>query len=87
MFPLQLNSLADDNFRSIFHQPADKAEVDPEDGDEDEQAPKKAAPRATKRPRAKASGSEAGASGETSARRLRPYLPYASTPRRQSVNA
>ncbi|KAK1608903.1 hypothetical protein QYE76_032576 [Lolium multiflorum] len=48
----------------------DAAEEDPEDpDDEEERAPRKAAPRPSKRPRAKASGSEAGASGEASAKK------------------
>jgi hypothetical protein len=67
--------LAEDNFKSIFCQPADKAEEDPEDGDEDEQAPKMAAPRATKRPRTKASGFEAGATGEASTKKAKTIPP------------
>jgi hypothetical protein len=34
MFPLQLNYLAEDSFRSIICIPAGKVEEDPEDGDE-----------------------------------------------------
>jgi hypothetical protein len=75
MFPIQLNSLAEGNFRRIFRQPAEKAKEDPEDGDEDEQAPKKAAPRATKRLHAKASDSDAGASGEASAKKAKTKPP------------
>ncbi|KAK1609707.1 hypothetical protein QYE76_033380 [Lolium multiflorum] len=52
------------------------AEEDPEDDDEEEeQAPKKAAPRTAKRPRAKVSGSEAGASGEASAKKAKTKPP------------
>jgi hypothetical protein len=52
------------------------AEEDPEDNDEvEEQDPKKAASRTVKRPRAKVSGSEAGASGEASAKRAKTKPP------------
>ena len=48
------------------------AEEDPEDEDEQEvQAPKKVAPRLAKRPRAKVSSSEAGASSEASAKKTK----------------
>jgi hypothetical protein len=51
-------------------------EEDPEDdSEEEEQAPKKAAPRTTNRPRAKVSGSEAGASGEASAKKAKTKPP------------
>ena len=64
--------MAEENFRNILRVPVsgEAAEEDPDDDEEEEeQAPRKAAPRPTKRPRAKASGSEAGASGEASAKK------------------
>ncbi|KAK1616007.1 hypothetical protein QYE76_021524 [Lolium multiflorum] len=67
-----LNTLAEEDFRAILRVPVteDTAEEVPDDDEEEEeQAPRKAAPRPTKRPRAKASGSEAGASGEASAKK------------------
>ncbi|KAK1621336.1 hypothetical protein QYE76_026853 [Lolium multiflorum] len=67
-----LDTLAEENFRTILRVPVsgDAAEEVPEDEEEEEeQAPRKAAPRPSKRPRAKASGSEAGASGEASAKK------------------
>ncbi|KAK1645711.1 hypothetical protein QYE76_063516 [Lolium multiflorum] len=67
-----LNTLAEENFRTILRVPVsgDAAEEVPEDEEEEEeQAPRKAAPRPSKRPRANASGSEAGASGEASAKK------------------
>jgi hypothetical protein len=68
--------LAEDNFRLNFVSPAGKVEEDPEYGDDgEEQDPKKAAPRATKHPRAKVSGSEAGASGEASAKKAKTKPP------------
>ncbi|KAK1649182.1 hypothetical protein QYE76_066987 [Lolium multiflorum] len=73
-----LNTLAEEDFRAILREPsnAEGAEEDPEDDDdEEEQAPKKAAPRPAKRPRAKVSGSEAGASGETSAKKAKTVKP------------
>ncbi|KAK1686693.1 hypothetical protein QYE76_047541 [Lolium multiflorum] len=62
----QLNTLAEENFRTILRAPVSGDAVeDPEDDDEgEERVPRKAAPRPTKRPRAKASGSEAGGSSE-----------------------
>jgi hypothetical protein len=66
--------LAEEDFRAVLRVPtsAEGAEEDPEDDDEEEeQAPKKAAPRTAKRPRAKVSGSEAGASGEASAKKAK----------------
>ncbi|KAK1632051.1 hypothetical protein QYE76_006366 [Lolium multiflorum] len=73
-----LNTLAEDNFRTIIRVPvtSDTAEEAPEDDEEEEdQAPRKAAPRPTKRPRAKAPGSEAGASGEASAKKPKTTKP------------
>jgi hypothetical protein len=73
-FPLQLNTLAEDSFRNILRVPAsaEETEEDPEDGDEgEEQAPKKIAPRAAKRPRAKVSGPKAVASGKTSTKKAK----------------
>ena len=78
LLPLQLDSLAEEDFRNVLRVPAsaEGAEEDPEDdGEEEEQAPKKAAPRPAKRPRAKASGSEAGASGEASAKKAKTKPP------------
>ena len=76
--------MAEDGFRDIFRIPtnAGKAEEDPEDEDEEEEeAPKKkAAPRATKHPRAKVSGTDAGTSGEASAKKAKTTSP--SGPRR-----
>nr|XP_051207091.1 extensin-like [Lolium perenne] len=77
-FSFQLNTLAEENFRTIIRVPVtgDTAEEAPEDDEEEEdQAPRKAAPRPTKRPRAKASGSEAGASGEASAKKPKTTKP------------
>jgi hypothetical protein len=68
----QLDTLAEEDLRTILRVPVsgDAAEEDPEDlEEEEERAPRKAAPRPSKRPRAKASGSEAGASGEASAKK------------------
>ncbi|KAK1661727.1 hypothetical protein QYE76_049886 [Lolium multiflorum] len=73
-----LNTLAEENFRTILRVPVsgDAAEEVPEDEEEEEeQAPRKAAPRPSKRPRAKASGSEAGASGEASAKKSKTVRP------------
>ncbi|KAK1626675.1 hypothetical protein QYE76_000990 [Lolium multiflorum] len=67
-----LDTLAEENLRNILRVPVsgDAAEEDPEDDEEEEgRAPQKAAPRPSKRPRAKASGSEARASGEASAKK------------------
>ncbi|KAK1698170.1 hypothetical protein QYE76_014867 [Lolium multiflorum] len=67
-----LNSLVEDSFRDVFRLPTDagKVEEDPEDDNEgEEQIPKKAPPRAPKRPRAKVSGTDAGTSGEASAKK------------------
>ncbi|KAK1610110.1 hypothetical protein QYE76_033783 [Lolium multiflorum] len=77
-FPLQLNSLAEEDFRTVLRVPVsgEAAEEDPEDDDEEEeQAPKKVAPRPTKRPRVRISGSEAGASGEASAKKSKTKPP------------
>jgi hypothetical protein len=66
--------LAEEDLRNILrvHVSSDAAEEDPEDDDEEEeQAPKKVAPRATKRPHARVSGSEAGASGESSTKKAK----------------
>ncbi|KAK1669256.1 hypothetical protein QYE76_057415 [Lolium multiflorum] len=74
----KLNTLAEESFRTILRVPVtgDTAEEAPEDDEEEEdQAPRKAAPRPTKRPRAKASGSEAGASGEASAKKPKTTKP------------
>ncbi|KAK1666415.1 hypothetical protein QYE76_054574 [Lolium multiflorum] len=55
---------------------SDAAEEVPDDEEEEEeQAPRNAAPRPLKRPRAKASGSEAGASGEASAKKPKTIKP------------
>nr|XP_051209099.1 uncharacterized protein LOC127326283 [Lolium perenne] len=70
----QLNTLAEENFRTILRVPVsgNAAEEDPKDDDEgEERVPRKAAPRPTKRPHAKASGSEAGGSGEASAKKAK----------------
>jgi hypothetical protein len=70
--------LAEEDFRTILGVPVngEASEEDPEDDDEEEeQAPKKAAPRPTKRPRARLSGSEAGASGEASAKKAKTKPP------------
>jgi hypothetical protein len=51
LLPLQLDTLAEEDFRAILRVPAsaEGAEEDPEDEDEEEeQAPKKAAPRPVK---------------------------------------
>jgi hypothetical protein len=77
-FLYQLNSLAEDSFRDVFCLPAaGMAEEDPEDdNEEEEKAPKKkVAPRVSKRPRAKVSGTDAGASGEASANKARTKAP------------
>jgi hypothetical protein len=77
VFLYQPNSLAEDSFRDVFRLPADagKVEEDPEDGDEgEEQAPKKAAPQA-KRPRTKVSDTDAGTSGEASAKKAKTKPP------------
>ncbi|KAK1645017.1 hypothetical protein QYE76_062822 [Lolium multiflorum] len=73
---LLLATLAEENLRTILRVPVsgDTAEEVPEDEEEEEeQAPRKAAPRPTKRPRAKAS--EAGASGEASAKKPKVVKP------------
>ncbi|KAK1621244.1 hypothetical protein QYE76_026761 [Lolium multiflorum] len=83
MFPTlasheSLNTLAEDGFKNVFRVPAsaEGVEEDPEDGgEEEEQASKKAAPHAAKRPRAKVSGSEAGSSGEASAKKAKTKPP------------
>jgi hypothetical protein len=75
---LQLDTLAEEDFRTILREPLshELAEEDLEDDDEqEEQAPKKAAPRPAKRPRTKVSGSEAGASGEASAKKAKTVKP------------
>ncbi|KAK1668457.1 hypothetical protein QYE76_056616 [Lolium multiflorum] len=74
----KLNTLAEENFRTILRVPVsgDAAEEVPDDDEEEEdQAPRKAAPRPTKHPRAKASGSKAGASGEASAKKPKTTKP------------
>jgi hypothetical protein len=71
----QLNSSAEEDLRVIFRTPdTEKEEEDPEDDEEgeEESAPKrKAAPRPSKRPRGKASGTETRAIGEASAKKAR----------------
>ena len=71
--------MAEEDFRSILRVPVsgDAVEEDPEDDDEEEeeQAPKKAATRTVKRPRAKVSGTEAGASSEASAKKAKTKPP------------
>jgi hypothetical protein len=70
--------LAEENFRTVLRVPVsgEAAEEDPEDDDEEEeQAPKKVARRLTKHPRAKISGTEAGASGEASAKKAKTVKP------------
>ncbi|KAK1652095.1 hypothetical protein QYE76_069900 [Lolium multiflorum] len=67
-----LDTLAEDNLRNILRVPVsgESMEEDPEDPEEEEErAPRKATPRPSKRSRAKVSGSEAGASGEASAKK------------------
>jgi hypothetical protein len=69
--------LAEEDFRNVLRLPTstEGAEEDPEDDDEEEeQAPKKGASRTAKRPCAKVSGSEAGVSGEASAKNAKTYL-------------
>jgi hypothetical protein len=64
--------LAEEELRAILRVPVsgDAAEEDPEDPEEEEvHAPRKAAPRPSKRPRAKVSGLEAGGSSEASAKK------------------
>ncbi|KAK1668191.1 hypothetical protein QYE76_056350 [Lolium multiflorum] len=73
-----LNTLAEESFRTILRVPVsgDAAEEAPDDDEEEEeQAPRKAAPRPTKRPRAKVSGTEAGTSGEASAKKPKTSKP------------
>ncbi|KAK1607316.1 hypothetical protein QYE76_030989 [Lolium multiflorum] len=72
-----LATLAEENLRTILRVPVsgDTAEEVPEDEEEEEEPPRKVAPRPTKRPRAKASGSEAGASGEASAKKPKVVKP------------
>ncbi|KAK1648790.1 hypothetical protein QYE76_066595 [Lolium multiflorum] len=73
-----LATLAEENLRAILRVPVsgDAAEEVPDDDEEEEeQAPRKAPPRPSKRPRAKASGSEAGASGEASAKKPKTIKP------------
>ena len=70
--------MAEEDFRNVLRVPtsAEGAEEDPEDDDEEEeQAPKKADPRTAKRPHAKVIGSEAGASGEASAKKAKTKPP------------
>ncbi|KAK1660502.1 hypothetical protein QYE76_048661 [Lolium multiflorum] len=67
-----LDTLAEESLRNILRVPVsgESADEDPEDPEEEEErAPRKAAPRPSKRSRAKVSGSEAGASGEASAKK------------------
>ncbi|KAK1680707.1 hypothetical protein QYE76_041555 [Lolium multiflorum] len=69
-----LSTLAEEDFRAVLRVPVSggPAEEDPEEDDEEEeQAPKNVAPRPTKRPRAKVSGTDAGASGEASAKKAK----------------
>jgi hypothetical protein len=64
--------LVEEDLRNILRVPVsgDAAGEYPEDEEEEEeQAPRKAAPRPSKRPRTKAFGSEAGASGEANAKK------------------
>ncbi|KAK1645867.1 hypothetical protein QYE76_063672 [Lolium multiflorum] len=73
-----LATLAEENLRAVLRVPVsgDTAEEVPDDEEEEEeQAPRKAAPRPSKRPRAKAPGSEAGASGEASAKKPKTIKP------------
>ncbi|KAK1683758.1 hypothetical protein QYE76_044606 [Lolium multiflorum] len=73
-----LDSLAEENLRAILRVPVsgDSVEEDPEDPEEEEErVPRKAVPRPTKRPRAKVSGSDAGGSGEASAKKPRATKP------------
>ncbi|KAK1645796.1 hypothetical protein QYE76_063601 [Lolium multiflorum] len=72
-----LATLAEENLRTILRVPVsgDTAEEVPKDEEEEEEAPRKVAPRPAKRPRAKASGSEAGASGEASAKKPKVIKP------------
>lgn len=77
--------MAEDSFRYVFRLPTDagKGEEDPEDDDEgEEQVPKKAAPRA-KRPCANVSSTDAGNSGEASAKKAKTKVP----PRHDSKKA
>ncbi|KAK1629408.1 hypothetical protein QYE76_003723 [Lolium multiflorum] len=67
-----LDTLAEEDLRTILRVPVsgDAVEEDPEDPEEEEErAPRKDAPRPSKRPRARGSGSDAGASGEASAKK------------------
>ncbi|KAK1650236.1 hypothetical protein QYE76_068041 [Lolium multiflorum] len=70
MISAQARYFGRENFTRHARRPrdGDTAEVRMTE-EEEEQAPRKAAPRPSKRPRAKASGSEAGASGEASAKK------------------
>ncbi|KAK1668648.1 hypothetical protein QYE76_056807 [Lolium multiflorum] len=73
-----LETLAEENFRAILCVPVSgdaTEEVPDEDDEEEEHVPRKAAPRPSKRPRAKASGSEAGSSGEASAKKPKTVKP------------
>jgi hypothetical protein len=70
--------LAEEDLRTILRVSVsgDAEEEDPEDlEEEEERAPRKAAPRPTKRSRAKVSGPEAGTSGEASAKKPRTTNP------------
>ncbi|KAK1670139.1 hypothetical protein QYE76_058298 [Lolium multiflorum] len=67
-----LDTLAEEDLRNRLRVSVsgDASEEDPKDPEEEEErAPRKAALRPSKRPRAKASGSEAGASGEASVKK------------------
>ncbi|KAK1617611.1 hypothetical protein QYE76_023128 [Lolium multiflorum] len=67
-----LATLAEENLRTILRVPVSgdtEEEVPDDEEEEEEQAPRKAAPRPSKRPRAKAPSSEAGTSGEASAKK------------------
>jgi hypothetical protein len=66
--------LAEEDFRNILRVPVSggATEEDPEDDEEEEeQTPKKVVPRSTKCPRAKVTGSEAGASSEASTKKAK----------------
>ncbi|KAK1668470.1 hypothetical protein QYE76_056629 [Lolium multiflorum] len=73
-----LDSLAEENLRTILRVPVsgDSVEEDPEDPEEEEErVPRKAAPRPSKRPRAKVSSSDAGCSSEASAKKPKVVKP------------
>ncbi|KAK1617556.1 hypothetical protein QYE76_023073 [Lolium multiflorum] len=72
-----LDTLAEENFRTILRVPvsSDAAEEVPDDEEEEEEQHPARQPRPSKRPRAKAPGSEAGASGEASAKKPKTVKP------------